>query len=303
MYDPTQTDAPANPQVQTVGAASAGCALGQSEDSSAGQSCFNPPTYVYALGKIVPRFRTKSGEKEFAQVVGLDDSAKGLTDTQLLYKVFSQRQNRYLVRELCWVMNVEGLETYILVPRDSADFDLLIESVRVRPQPSDLDLVVGVKGPIAPPELCNGLLLPVVIVDVVYSFDRPTLIKAIPRTKPESGKKAAGEDFEMAAEEILDRVMQLADNAGATDEHRALNYLVVRYNRIYDAVARAHAQNESLSAVEVQHSRLSGSRKVLDVIFSFTQRITDVVSKQFVRVDVTEKFPFLVTKLSPYYDR
>jgi hypothetical protein len=27
------------------------------------------------------------------------------------------------------------------------------------------------------------------------------------------------------------------------------------------------------------------------------------VDKCFVRVDVTDKFPFLVTKLSPYYDR
>lgn len=30
------------------------------------------------------------------------------------------------------------------------------------------------------------------------------------------------------------RIVQIADNAGATDEHRALNYLVVRYPRIYE---------------------------------------------------------------------
>ena len=30
---------------------------------------------------------------------------------------------------------------------------------------------------------------------------------------------------------------------------------------------------------------------------------TDVIEKFFVRVDVTEEFPFLVTKMSPYYDR
>jgi hypothetical protein len=41
----------------------------------------------------------------------------------------------------------------------------------------------------------------------------------------------------------------------------------------------------------------------VDVIFSFTNRATDVVEKQFLRVDVTEEFPFLVTKMSPYYDR
>jgi hypothetical protein len=48
---------------------------------------------------------------------------------------------------------------------------------------------------------------------------------------------------------------------------------------------------------------LSGTRKIVDVIFSYTNRTTDVVEKFFVRVDVTEEFPFLVTKLSPYYDR
>ena len=41
---------------------------------------------------------------------------------------------------------------------------------------------------------------------------------------------------------------------------------------------------------------------MVDVIFSYTNRNTDVVDKCFVRVDVTDEFPFLITKLSPYYD-
>jgi hypothetical protein len=53
----------------------------------------------------------------------------------------------------------------------------------------------------------------------------------------------------------------------------------------------------------VQASPLSGVRKIVDVIFSYTNRQTDVVDKLFVRVDVTDEFPFLVTKLSPYFDR
>jgi len=47
---------------------------------------------------------------------------------------------------------------------------------------------------------------------------------------------------------------------------------------------------------------LSQTRKIMDVILSFTNRSTDVVEKFHVRVDVTEKYPFLVTKLEPYYD-
>ncbi|MBV8451857.1 MAG: hypothetical protein JOZ29_06240, partial [Deltaproteobacteria bacterium] len=54
---------------------------------------------------------------------------------------------------------------------------------------------------------------------------------------------------------------------------------------------------------EVNPSPLSGTRKVVDVIISLNHRINDVVTKQFVRVDITDEFPFLVTKLSPYYDR
>jgi hypothetical protein len=260
------------------------------------------PSYVYALGKIAPRFPSPSVDKEFAQVVGRDDTKK-LTDPMVLHKILSDRHNRYLVRKLCWVMTVEGLETYILVPRDPADYDLLIESLRATPQPTDLDVAIGMRGPIAPPEMCNGLMVPIVAFDQLYSFDRDSLIKAIPEQKADAKKRPADEEFAPAAGYLFDFIMQMTDNAGAMDEHRALNYLAVRYRRIYEAVAEAFGRNESLSAVDVRSSALSGTRKVFEVIFSFTNRNTDVVSKQFVRVDVTEEFPFLVTKLSPYYDR
>lgn len=195
-------------------------------------------------------------------------------------------------------MTIGGLETYILVLRDPADFHLLLETLRPSPRPGDVDLVVGMRGPMATPEMCNGLLVPIVVFDQMYSFDRDSLIGSIPR--PE---KTPEESFENAAGEVFDRIMQLTDNAGATDEHRALNYLTVRYPAIYATVADAHGRNLSLTAVEVRPSTLSGVRKIVDVIFSFTNRTSDVIEKQFVRVDVTEEFPFLTTKMSPYFDR
>jgi hypothetical protein len=51
-------------------------------------------------------------------------------------------------------------------------------------------------------------------------------------------------------------VIQVADNAGATDEHRALNYLAVRYARIYAQTTDMHGRNFALSGVEVRPSRL-----------------------------------------------
>jgi hypothetical protein len=235
-------------------------------------------------------------EKEFAQVTGRAETA-GLTDRQALHAILSQRQNRYLARQLCYVLTIEGLETYILMPRDPIDFELLVDAVRPAPRPTDVDVVIGVRGPIAPPELCNGLMVPIVAFNQIYSFDVDTFIQSIPR--PE---QVPAEQFTPAAEELFMRIMQLADNAGATDEHRALNYLVVRYPQIYATTAERHAQNASLTAVEVRPSRLSGVRKIVDVIVSYTHRQTDVIEKYFVRVDVTEEFPFLVTRLSPYFD-
>jgi len=255
------------------------------------------PSWVYALGNIEARFPSVSVEREFAQATGREKTS-GLTDRQTLHTVLSKPENRYLVRQCCFVMTVEGLETYILMPQDPADLALLVEAIRPNPSPMDLDVVIGMKGPIAPPQKCNGLMVPIVVFDQIYSFDRDALIKAIP--KPE---KTSAKEFAPAAEELFDRIMQLTDNAGATDDHRALNYLAVRYQAIYAKAAEYFGQNCSLSGVDVQGSPLSGVRNVLDVIFSYTNRNTDVVDKCFARVDVTDEFPFLVTKLSPYYDR
>jgi len=254
-------------------------------------------SHVYAIGRIEARLPRLSVEKEFAQATGRAETV-GQTDQQTFFNVLSKPENRYLARQLCWVLTIQGLETYILHPRDPRDFDRLVEAIRQQPSPMDIDVVIGMRGPIAPPELCNGLMVPIVLFDQVYSFDRDALIKAIPR--PEGMTKA---QFEASAGEVFDRILKLTDNAGATDDHRALNYLAMRYPGIYARAAEGFARDFSLTGVEVRPSPLSGTRKIVDVIFSYTNRNTDFTEKFFVRCDVTEEFPFLVAKLSPYYDR
>ncbi|WP_291298674.1 hypothetical protein [Elioraea sp.] len=253
--------------------------------------------YAYAIGRIEARFPTLAAEKEFAQAAGRTDAA-GQTDQQTFHAVLSARQNRYLARQMCWVMRVQGIETYLLQPRDPADLDLLIETIRPAPDPGDLDAVIGIRGPVAGPEACNGLMLPILAFDQIYSFARDALIKAIPR--PE---KTTVAQFQPVAGEVLDRILQLTDNAGATDEHRALNYLAMRYPAIYARTAEAYARNAALTAVDVRPSTLAGTRRIVEVVFAYTDRATDVTEKAFVRVDVTEEFPFLVSRLTPTFDR
>jgi len=210
-----------HPSVSPATCASCGAAA---DSNSNGMTA---PSYVFAIGRVEMRFPTLAVEKEFAQATGRSDT-KGLTDRAAAHAVLSERSNRYIARQVCWVLTIEGLETYILVPRDPADYDQLLEAVRPQPSPLDLDVVVGVRGPIAPPEMCNGLMVPIVAFDQIYSFDRDALIKALPAPK---GAKA--KDYGDAATELFDRIMLLADNAGSTDEHRALNYLSVRYPAVY----------------------------------------------------------------------
>jgi hypothetical protein len=273
-------------------------------DTAAGAPCptcagsgQSAPDYIYAIGKVQARFPRLSVEKEFAQAIGRTDTA-GKTDQEAFYHALSQRENRYLTRQLCWVFSIQGLDTYLLHPRDPLDYDRLVEAIRPQPSPLDIDVVIGLRGPMAPPDLCNGLTVPLVAFDQIYSFDRATLVKAIPRPA-----RIAADAFPAAAEQVFDRIMHLADNAGATDEHRALNYLAMRYPAIYATAAERFAANCALTGVDVVPAPLSGTRRLRDVIFSFTDRTNDFTEKCFTRIDVTEEFPFLVTKMSHYYDR
>ena len=270
---------------------------GAAPTAGSGASASSKPQFVYAIGRIEVRFPNLAAEKEFAQATGRSDTA-GKTDQQTLLEVLSKRENRYLVRQLCWVMTIQGLETYVLVPRDPADVDLLVEAIRGDTSPDYIDVIIGMRGVMAPPQLCNGLMLPIVVFDQIYSFDRDTFVQAIP--KPE---KSTAAQFKPAAEELFTRIMQLTDNAGATDEHRALNYMAMRYPAIYAKAAEQFGLDFSLTGVEARPSALSSTRKIVDVIFAYTNRNTDFTEKFYVRVDVTEEFPFLVTKISPYYDR
>lgn len=252
--------------------------------------------YVYAIGAVEARFPNLAAEKEFAQAAGRADT-NGKTDRQVFHDVLSRRENRYLVRQLCWVLTIQGLETYLLQPVDPMDTDLLVEALRTAHAPGDIDVAIGVRGPIASPDMCNGLMAPIVTFDQIYSFDRDSLIRAIP--KPEN---MPAEQFAPATEELFDRILGITDNAGATDEHRVLNYLAMRYPGIYTKTAEQFARGFSLTGVEVRIASLSGIRNMADAIFSYTNRNTDFTEKFVVRVDVTEEFPFLVSKIGPYYN-
>jgi hypothetical protein len=84
---------------------------------------------LYAIGRVEARFPRLSTEKEFAQASGRAETS-GQTDRQTFHHVLTKPENRYLARQICWVFAIEGLETYILQPRDPSDLDRLVEAIR-----------------------------------------------------------------------------------------------------------------------------------------------------------------------------
>ncbi|MFJ2102870.1 hypothetical protein ACIOHR_37590 [Streptomyces anulatus] len=286
------TETAADPTPQASATASPACGCGHSGPTA--------PGYVYAIGRIRPQIPNAGVEKELAQVMAGADTG-GLTDSESLHAVLSDSQNRYLVRQMCWVFAVEGIDTYLVQPRDPVDFDVLVETLRPATDSGDVDVLIGRRGEAPPPEYCNGLVLPTVGFDQIYSFDRASIIAALPL--PEKMSEEKEKRYRSGAGEVFDQVTQISDNTGASDQHRAVNYLAVRYPRLYSVVTDAFQRNVSFTGLDFAPSSLAGARTIIDVIVNFQHRETAVTERMFARVDTTEEFPFLVTPMQPLYER
>jgi PatG Domain len=111
---------------------------------------------------------------ELAQAIGRkpEGETRNLALPEVVHKALKDPNNRYITRQICYVLDIKGLETYLLVPSDPLDIDMLVQAIRPAPTPGDIDVIVGRRGPIAPPEMCNGLMVLIVTVDQNYVFDR-----------------------------------------------------------------------------------------------------------------------------------
>jgi hypothetical protein len=122
------------------------------------------PSYIYAIGKVVHRFPNRSLELELAQATGRrrEEETRGRTHEEVIHTALTDPANRYIARQICYVLTIEGLETYILIPTHPLDIDRLAEALRPAPGVGDINVIIGRRGSIAPPEMCNGLMVPII---------------------------------------------------------------------------------------------------------------------------------------------
>jgi hypothetical protein len=264
-------------------------------------TCSETTNYVYAIGTVTARFPTLNIEKEFMQAWG-----KAPADTLTIrdsdkFEVLSQGQNLYLAREMCWVFQSGDIDIYILRPRSYVELTDLVSCLSPTPGLISSALIVGRLGPIAPPSMCNGIQLPVVSCDQVFSFTTQAFINNIVSAVTSGGSTVPG-DVTAAAQNAFSVMTLLADNAGQTDEHRAINYLTFKSLALYRKEIEMEASGFRLNSVMARPDPLSRTRSVQDVILTYANNTTTETRRFFTRVDVTGEFPFLLNELAIFYD-
>jgi hypothetical protein len=261
--------------------------------------------FVYAIGTVEAEYPNVGIEREMQMMahhlkveeVEPEKSVKLTEDRHWQHAVLSadRKSTRYLARQLSWRLTIEDLPAFVLKPRDCCDIDDLIDCLK-RPKyskpsggkgkkekktgsdtiaspyglPEDLDVIVGVRGG----NTSDGIE---VYVDQIFQRH-----KVLPH--------------------MHEYFSQILDNYGLTDHDRAYNFLTARYDitpKIVDM------QKEfGLQGVPAVYSRLSGdSNRIVRVIFTFKSHNGLVEKKYFVRVDVTNEFPVIITPWHPYLDR
>jgi hypothetical protein len=266
---------------------------------------------IYAVGRLSPQFPSIGVEKEFIQLAGATEH-RGPVERELLPRVLGEPDNRYLGRHLCWVFTAQHVDAFVVTPREGSDVGRLVDMVS---SGSDdvLHVVIGSALPVGTDSPCSGLGIPLVVAEQFFAFTLEEFIEALFReqapgqeplasTASQTADRAHHDDHSRAVvRDVFLRLTRRADNLGIADEHRALNYLALRYPALYHMALQAFLDGKTLVGVDVRHN-YSLSRVVVSVRLTFRHRRDELVERYHCLVDVTEVFPFLASPLTLVYD-
>jgi hypothetical protein len=95
--------------------------------------------------------------------------------------VIGQIENLYITRELCWVLDIDGVAAYVLAP---ASLDVLlgfVQALAASPAPGVISFSVigGQVGGKAPKNTCGGMELPVVTAQALLNTNNMQLSDAL----------------------------------------------------------------------------------------------------------------------------
>jgi hypothetical protein len=250
-----------------------------------------PQQFVYALGRIEARFPTLGLEREYRQ---RERALGDAPDDRLARLCAVLQKNPHLAAQACYVFAIGGSPAYILAPAGNYLRGELFEALAAGESQDAYAVAVGRLGPMAPPQACGGVLAPVVLVDQLYTFRladwQAVLARSVAKALEERG--IPEDRFGETAAALFRRIVQSTENVGATDVHRALNYLLMQHPGIFLVAAEKH-ERHLLDRIETRLVQGVSGRKQVAVILGFVERSTGIPERWFTRVDVTEEWPFV----------
>lgn len=261
---------------------------------------------VYAVGTLTAQTPTIGVEKELAQLTAGAHQGDQV-EVELLQQVLRNPETVYIGWHLSWVFASEGVDTLTVLPRTESDLGRLAEVLSPAEAEEVVHAVAGRTVPCPMDAPCAASGLPTVHADQVLAFTLQEFAAALPEDEksadeksPAARGKADRAEFEAVVRRLFRRLTRGAGNHGFADEHRARNYLALRYPAIYHAVRQAEGDGKVLVGVDARHSH-SADRRVVAVRLTVRQPRTDLTEHYQCLVDVTEPFPFLIAGLQPVY--
>jgi hypothetical protein len=249
--------------------------------------------FVYAVGRLRAEFPNEGVKKEFVQLTGVDPDA--LVQVSDLKDALVSPESRYLARHVCWVFRGQTSDSCSVVARDNRDLDELLDLLTTDEEEVIETLVGSPVTGVSSPCIAAGLVA--VWPDQVLRFTMQEFIEALPG--PEMPD--ATDQYRSAVRTLFTHLTQRAGNQGLADQHRALNYLALRYPQLYHLTFRLLREGKALIGVDA-HSGFDRGRRLVVVRLVFRDQHTHLVERYQCTVDVTDLFPFLTASLSQTFD-
>ncbi len=248
--------------------------------------------FVYALGRLEARFPSIGVEREFTQrVASMGGDPAAPRGARLRSGL---EGNLHLARRMCYLLMVGGAPAYVVSPAGSYLLPAVLEAVERIGQEGSWCLVIGRRGPMSSPGSCGGVTAPVVVCDQLYAFTEDEWGASLERQLEPvfTAKRVVRKDFGALSRNLFHEFVQSTENIGASDAHRAVNYLLMQHPGLFLAAAE-RAGRQRLDRIETRSIHGLGLRRLVGVIASFVDPTTGVPERLFTRVDVTEEWPFV----------
>ncbi|TDF35603.1 hypothetical protein EYS14_19530 [Alteromonadaceae bacterium M269] len=263
-------------------------------------------SFVYVVGNVNAKFPSLSLEKELYQNslilgtklpllgqvnddIGLEQLNRDNDLYKELFKGLSEPKNRYIAREMNWVLdNRFGEQLYDLYVSTE---DLLTQCIsalgRTQSAENEQVIVIGKSNHAEVIEV--SAILPVAVM---------------PLGQLVHGDSHSNNHLQKMVKEIT----SLDSSSGNTDALRALNFVLYNNPKIYEKSSHLYYKSNSdgpnpsgyqLISVDVD-TLTSGDRIVANVIFTYQGINTGAFQYWYSRADITGEYPFLVTDWEQY---